>query len=125
MKISQFDVDVVYYTRMEFIFQEFIFLSKTDQRIIESQDISNYLKRLIDFTDSVPSAMFIREVRFKLIPEKFFFQSFSQSRSLKYSNVDCLFKLTTSFLCSLYIFMSGGCFVLLALVYNLDLLLGY
>ena len=72
MKISQFDLDVVYYTRVEFIFQEFIFLSKTDQRIIESQDISNYLKRLIDFTDSVPSAIFIREVRFKLIPEKFF-----------------------------------------------------
>ena len=52
MKISQYDVILFnrYYTRMEFIFQEFIFLSKTDQRVIESEDIFGHLKRLIDFT---------------------------------------------------------------------------
>ena len=52
MKISQYDVILFnrYYTRMELIFQEFIFLSKTDQRVIESQDIFGHLKRLIDFT---------------------------------------------------------------------------
>ena len=36
---------------MDFIFQEFIFLSKPDKKIIESQDISGHLKRLIDFTN--------------------------------------------------------------------------
>ena len=52
MKISRYDVILFnrYYTRMELIFQEFIFLSKTDQRVIESQDIFGHLKRLIDFT---------------------------------------------------------------------------
>ena len=52
MKISQYDVILFnrYYTRMEFIFQEFIFLSKADQRVIESEDIFGHLKRLIDFT---------------------------------------------------------------------------
>ena len=91
-------------------------LSRTGKRIVESQDISGHLKRLIDFTIelkkmlkllhfsknfslflvyyvSVSSAMFIKEVGLHLSQRGLV--SFLQSRLLKYLNLSCLFKPTT------------------------------
>ena len=39
-----------YYTRMKLVFQDNPILSRTEERIVESHDISGHLKRLIDFT---------------------------------------------------------------------------